>query len=115
LLEPPPPIVADDGEIDPANEPLEGKLAMGSSAMAEPQSTESPQGSEASDVDDVQSPGGGAADEFAASDWSDASVAVPLYLLREVESGDSYAELFRRMQWRSAGRDIVIPRPTQGW
>ena len=115
LLEPPPLIMADDGEIDPANEPLEGKLAMGSSGMAEPQPTESPQGSEASDVDDVPSPGGGAADEFAASDWSDASVAVPLYLLREVERGDSYAELFRRMQGRSAGRDIVILRPTQSW
>jgi Ca-activated chloride channel family protein len=115
LLEPPPAVVADDGEIDPANEPLEGKLAMGSSGVTEPQPTESPPGSDTSDADNVQSPGGGAAEEFAASDWSDASVAVPLYLLREVEKGDSYAELFRRMQGRSAGRDIEIPRPAQGW
>lgn len=115
LLEPPPAVVADDGEIDPANEPLEGKLAMGSSGVMEPQPSESPPGSDASDIDDVQNPGGGAADEFASGDWSDASVAVPLYLLREVERGDSYAELFRRMQWRSAGRDMVIPAPSQGW
>lgn len=115
LLEPPPPIVADDGEIDPANEPLEGKLAMGSSGVSEPQPTDSPPGSDTSDVDDVQSPGGGAADEFGAADWSDASVAVPLYLLREVERGDSYADLFRRMQGRSGGRELVISRPAQGW
>lgn len=115
LLEPPPPIVADDGELDPANEPLEGKLAMGSSGVTEPQPTESPPGSDTSDADDVQSPGGGAADEFGAADWRDASVAVPLYLLREVERGDSYAELFRRMQGRSGGRELVIPRPIQAW
>ncbi len=115
LLEPPPPVMADDGEIDPANEPLEGKLAMGSSGEPEPLPTERSEGTETSDVDDVRSPGGGAADEFGASEWRDASVAVPLYLLREVERGDSYAELFRNMQGRSGGREIVLAPPTQGW
>ncbi|MGA0800654.1 MAG: hypothetical protein ACO3P5_09465, partial [Steroidobacteraceae bacterium] len=115
LLEPPPPVMADDGEIDPANEPLEGKLAMGSSGEPEPLPTERSEGTETSDVDDVRSAGGGAADEFSASEWRDASVAVPLYLLREVERGDSYAELFRNMQGRSSGREIRLTPPTQGW
>ena len=115
LLEPPPPVMADDGEIDPANEPLEGKLAMGSSGEPEPLPTERSEGTETSDVDDVRSAGGGAADEFGASEWRDASVAVPLYLLREVERGDSYAELFRNMQGRSSGREIRLTPPTQGW
>ena len=115
LLEPPPPVVADDGEVDPANEPLEGKLAMDSGGVSEPVPVENPASADASVVDDVTSPGGGAADEFGAAEWRDASVAVPLYLLREVERGDSYAELFRRMQGRSGGREIVTAKPSQGW
>jgi Ca-activated chloride channel family protein len=115
LLEPPPPVVADDGEVDPANEPLEGKLAMDSGGVPEPAPAESPASADASVADDVTSPGGGAADEFGAAEWRDASVAVPLYLLREVERGDSYAELFRQMQGRSGGREIVTAKPSQGW
>ena len=116
LLGPPPPVIADDGEMDPANEPLEGKLAMGASGEPEPLTSEaSKDGSEPSEVDDLRSPGGGAADEFGVSEWRDASVAVPLYLLREVERGDSYAELFKNMQGRTGGREIVLPPPKQGW
>lgn len=115
LLEPTPALLADDGEIDPANEPLEAKLAMGSSGALEPASTEKPARSDDAELDAVRTPGGGAADIFGAAEWRDASVAMPLYLLREVERGDSYAEVFRRMQWRRSGREIVTAKAGQSW
>ncbi|MFM8845932.1 MAG: hypothetical protein ACKOGN_08540, partial [Gammaproteobacteria bacterium] len=87
----------------------------GSSGALEPASAEKPARPDDAELDAVRTPGGGAADIFGAAEWRDASVAMPLYLLREVERGDSYAEVFRRMQWRRSGREIVTAKAGQSW
>ena len=114
LLEPPPAISMDDGELDVANEPLEGRLAMGS-----PISPASPEGSGADrgDTDSIPStnPGGGAGDSYTANEWQDASVALPLYLLREVQKKDSFALLFRALAKRRSRDDPDEPRSSQVW
>jgi hypothetical protein len=87
--------------------------------MGSPISPASPEGSGADrgDTDSIPStnPGGGAGDSYTANEWQDASVALPLYLLREVQKKDSYALLFRALAKRRSRDDPDEPRSSQVW
>lgn len=113
LLEPPPPAVSDPEEVDPANEPLEGSLAVPDSEVPEPD----PQAPERRESDEqsagTRSLGGGALDIFDTREWADPSVAVPLYLLRELRRTERFGEVFGAIT--RANRRVVGVADEQTW
>jgi Ca-activated chloride channel family protein len=113
LLEPPPPALADPGEVDPANEPLEGRLSMPDPPTFEPEDESGQRRERDDDTEGPRSLGGGALDVFDAKEWGDPAITVPLYLVRETRRTDRFGDVFRALQQVRPEREQA--RVDQAW
>jgi Ca-activated chloride channel family protein len=99
LREAPPPMPdADPGPADPANEPMEGKLAQPTGGGEEKPADDKDARKEADSDADQRRVGGNQRDVYDEEEWRDPTLIQPLSLLEALKTEDSPAELFRLMQ-----------------
>ena len=120
LMVPPPPVTADAGPADPANDRTDARRLTAGSARAQPeaqgtktgatdeatQKKADPQqpssngqgGKSAGSPNGLRPVGGSRRDVYDAAEWRDPSLVLPLHQLEQLRGTDSPPELFRLMQ-----------------
>lgn len=97
LLEPPPPVPPDEGEADPANEPVDARQEVPVPG-GPPAEDEPPEDQEALAEERLRNVGGQQRQVFDDAEWRDPALALPLHLLQQIRGTDSPAELFAATQ-----------------
>lgn len=118
LREAPPPMPeADPGPADPANEPMEGKLAQPVAGGEEKAADDDKDARNSTDsTADQRRVGGNQRDVYDEAKWRDPVLIQPLSLLEALKAEDSPAELFRLMQPPAPRRAMPQRQPErQQW